>query len=166
MKKVFFIGQAMPKPPYPDRPFGRTKLYQWFQDAGISDEVVENQFYFSALVAYFPGSVKGKGHLVPTPAQIAEERPRLVKEILELKPDVFVAVGKLATEELLNVTGIKLDDYIGKSFEANPFDLLESARPLIPLAHPSGASTWFYKKTNRQLLDLGLKLLHEELKNE
>lgn len=76
MKKVYVLGQAMPRSE-PSRPFGRTYLYKWLAEAGITETQIEQGFAFGALVGYFPGSRNGS-HLVPTPAQISEERPALL----------------------------------------------------------------------------------------
>jgi hypothetical protein len=63
----------------------------------------------------------------------------------------------------LGKDSINLDLVIGNKFEANPYNLLGKDITIIPLPHPSGASTWVYQKKNRLLLDQALNLLKTEL---
>jgi uracil-DNA glycosylase len=163
MKRVAFVGQAMPKPPFPDKPFGRTHLYKWFEAVGISEEIINTQFFFAAVVSYFPGAVKGKGHLVPTPAEIEAERPVLKKFLDDTSPDIIVPIGKISIQEALNVKNPLMHEYIGKSFTGKPFNLMAEEKLIIPLPHPSGASTWFFKEENKVLLQEALRLLKENL---
>jgi uracil-DNA glycosylase len=158
MKKTAFIGQAMPKPPYPERPFGRTKLYDWFKEVGIN----EINFYYSAIVSYFPG-VKNGSHIVPSKKDIETERPLLENFLLEIDPDIIVPIGKLAISECLCEEINSLNDVIGKKYFVKPFGLLNRFKVIIPLPHPSGASAWYYTPTNKKLLYQALQLLKEEI---
>jgi len=162
MKGFAFIGQAMPKPPYPDRPFGRTKLYSWFESIGVSEEYIKKYFSFSAVVSYFPGSKHGS-HIVPSDKEIAAERPVLKVFLNKVKPDVIIPVGKLAINECLQQKIISLEEVVGKEYFADPFGLMGIKKIIIPLPHPSGASTWFYQKNNKELLGKALLLLKSEL---
>jgi uracil-DNA glycosylase len=162
MKSFAFVGQAMPKPPYPDQPFGRTKLYLWFESIGISEEYITNYFHFSALVSYFPGSKNGS-HIVPSEKDILAELPLLKTFLDKTKPDVIVPIGKLAIGECLQQKIKSLEDIIGNKYFVDAFGLLGIPKTIIPLPHPSGASTWFYQDKNKKLLHKALLLLKSEL---
>jgi uracil-DNA glycosylase len=161
MKKVLFIGQAPPKTTI-DRPFGRTKLYSWFESIEISEEYIQNYFYFGALINYFPG-LNHKSHKEPSKEEILAEKPKLINFIKEVNPDIYIPVGKLAIQSVLNLENIKLEELIGKSFSINPHDCLGKEIRVIPLPHPSGASTWFYKPENKILLQKALQFLKQSL---
>lgn len=162
MRNILFVGQAMPKPPYPDRPFGRTKLYNWFADAGIPEPTVIKRFYFGALLSYYPGSKNGS-HLVPTHEQINKDRPNLEILFYEVDPSVVVPVGKLSISYALGIKDPAMSEVIGKEFLVDPYKLVGRALPVIPIPHPSGASSWIYKPGNRQLLSKSLARLKSYL---
>lgn len=162
MKKIAFIGQAMPKPPYPDKPFGRTHLYTWFESIGVTDKHIQDNFTFSAIVSYFPGSKNGS-HIVPSESEILKERPNLIKFLLTTMPDVVVPVGKLAIGECLKQKVESLNNFIGEKYMVDPFGVMGSSKIVIPLPHPSGASSWFYKEENKRLLGKALNLIKTEL---
>ena len=63
-------------------------------------------------------------------------------------------VGKLAISQFLEVK--KLTDVIGQSFEQNVYG---RDVELIPLPHPSGASTWHQMEPGKSLLQDALKLV-------
>ena len=80
----------------------------------------------------------------------------LNKEIQLLQPKLIVPVGKLAISQYLTVN--KLVDVIGQQFEStiNCIDVV-----IIPLPHPSGASTWHRMSPGKALLDQALGLLSQ-----
>jgi uracil-DNA glycosylase len=161
MQRTLFVGQALPRTD-PGRPFGRTHLYRWFDSVGISEEVIAQFFYFTALANYFPGSA-GRSHRVPSPEEIVSERPRLIKEINEVQPEIIIPVGKLSIQEFLGIENVKLDQVIGNKFQRDPLNTLGHEIPIIPFPHPSGASSWYYQPENQQLLKNALQLLRLEL---
>jgi uracil-DNA glycosylase len=161
MKKVALIGQAPPKVD-PERPFGRTKLYPWLNSVGIDFDIIDKYFIFSAVIDYFPGLNKNKGHAVPTPDQIRESRPRLKKLLLDFNPDIVVPIGKLSISECLGEE-VVLEDVIGKEFLNDPYNVFGIKKIIIPLPHPSGASTWIYQKENSKLLNEALNLLKKQI---
>lgn len=135
-------------------------LNKWLYKIGITDDQIINNFYYSALIDYFPGSKKG-GHLIPTIKEIEKERKRLEKTINDFQPDIVVCIGKLSLTYCLQIKINKLDKYIGKSFLINPYGLYKDETVVIPLPHPSGASTWHKKKENVKLLDKALEILSD-----
>ncbi len=161
MKKVFFLGQAPPRAQN-ERPFGTTALYKWFEEAGITDELINNSFSFGALIDFFPGSKNGT-HLIPTKQQIAECRPRLLHKVAAIKPDIIVTVGTLALRNVMADYTLKLEDSVGQKFKAEPFGALGYEVTVIPIPHPSGASPWTHLGDNKKRLMQALQLLKDEL---
>lgn len=125
-------------------------------------DIIRENFLYSALVDYFPGSHKG-GHLVPTEEEILKERSRLARTILDFNPEILVTVGKLSVSYALQKDIKLLSEVIGKRFNIDPYGLLGKEIVVIPLPHPSGASTWRHKKENKILLERALKLLKDLL---
>ncbi len=78
----------------------------------------------------------------------------LNKEIELLQPKLILPVGKLAISQYLPVN--KLVDVIGKKIQQNINGLDVD---LIPLPHPSGASTWHRMSPGKELLAQALELL-------
>jgi uracil-DNA glycosylase len=155
-----FIGQAMPrsKKDLHDWP----SLNAWLYSIGISDKDIKLNFFYSARVDYFPGAKNGS-HRVPTPTEIRKERNRLKKTIEEFDPEIVVTIGKLSLFHCLDERVNLLNDHIGKLFRTDPYKLLGRELLVIPLPHPSGASTWYKKTENKKLLTKALKLLKENL---
>lgn len=143
-------------------PHDWSSLNFWLYSVGITYEQIEENFVYSALVDYFPGAKKGS-HRVPTSAEIAKERERLGKLIRSFKPDVIVPIGRLSIAHSLGREVSALDKIIGQTFRADPYGLLGKEILIVPLPHPSGASTWKYKKENKELLAKALGLLKKHL---
>ena len=161
MKRVVFVGQAMPtrKEDNNDWP----SLNKWLFNIGLTIEEIRKNFLYTALVDYFPGYNEKGGHKVPTKVEILSERKRLKKTITHFNPNIIVTIGKLSLENCLELKISNLNDYIGKSFETDPYGLLGKKMMIIPLPHPSGASTWKYKKGNMELLEKAMNLLKDNL---
>ena len=158
MKRVMFIGQAMPRSK--SHPHDWPSLNKWLYSIGITDLDIKNNFYYSALVDYFPGSKNGS-HLVPTPAEILKEKPRLYQNLLDFKPEIIVPIGKLSIAECLCQKLIPLNKTIGQSYFSDPYHLLGRPVTIIPLPHPSGASTWRHHPANKILLNSALNLIRQ-----
>lgn len=161
MKKVVFIGQAMPR--VKRNPHDWPTLNTWLYSIGVTDDQIKSNFLYTALVDYFPGSKNGS-HLVPTEDAIQKERKRLQKTIKDFDPDLVVTIGKLSMEHCLICKVNLLNQFIGKKFKVNPYGLVGKKITVIPLPHPSGASTWRHNPDNRKLLNKALALLINELK--
>ncbi len=137
-------------------------LNSWLHSINISDTHIKKYFFYSALVDYFPGAKNGS-HRVPTKEEIAKESPRLKQLLLDFNPEIVVPVGKLSISLCLRMTFKNLSDVLGKAYSVDPYQFLKTEKIVIPLPHPSGASTWRYKKGNKILLQNVLKLLKSEL---
>lgn len=163
MKKVIFVGQAMPrfKKDLHDWP----SLNSWLYSINITHDQIQKYFFYSALVDYFPGA-KNASHRVPTPEEIRKERRRLGKTLKDFNPDLVIPIGRLSIASCLNKKVEPLEVNIGKTFVINPYGLLNREVTVIPLPHPSGASTWHHKKENKKLLQISLSLLKRGIKGE
>lgn len=159
MKKTIFIGQAMPR--VKKDPWDWQSLNQWLYSIGIQSQDIQNKFLYTALVDYYPGSKNGS-HLVPTKDQIAKEKDRLTKAINTFDPELVVPIGKLSIEYCINKKCL-LTECIGKSYFIDPYSSLGKNVKVIPLPHPSGASTWKHNKTNMELLTKALDVLKSEI---
>lgn len=156
MKRVIFIGQAMPR--FKKDPHDWPSLNSWLYSVGITDNQIKENFFYSALVDYFPGSKNGS-HLIPSREEVETERRRLKKTIEDFNPDVIVTIGKLSLSYCLRREVNLLNHFIGKTFRTDPYGLLGKEILIIPLPHPSGASTWRHKPGNGKLLLKALGLL-------
>jgi len=160
MKRTIFIGQAMPrkKNDLHDWP----SLNSWLYSINLTHEQIVANCYYSALVDYFPG-VKGSSHRVPSHEEIVEEQDRLKNTILTFGPEIVVPIGRQSIAYCLGEKVGPLTGYIGRSFEVDPFGLLDKKMPVIPLPHPSGASTWYHKSEHKELLKKALRVLRISL---
>ncbi|MBI1871855.1 uracil-DNA glycosylase family protein [Candidatus Collierbacteria bacterium] len=156
MKRAIFIGQAMPR--FKKHPHDWPTLNNWLYSIGLNDDLIRDNFHYSALVDYFPGSKNGT-HRVPAGAEIEAERDRLRGTINDFQPEIIVPIGKLSITYCLGVKISKLNNYIGKTFLTNPYGLYLEKTLIIPFPHPSGASTWYRSQENNKLLQAALKLL-------
>ncbi|MFT3914084.1 MAG: uracil-DNA glycosylase family protein [Anaeromyxobacteraceae bacterium] len=167
--RILLVGQAPgPHEAKLGRPFAWTAgktLFAWLERAtGAPEAVVRERVYIAAVVRCFPGKVNGGGDRVPTPAECARWRGFLEREVEILRPRLVLAVGRLAIGEVLgaDVAGRPLAEVVGRSFRLR-YHGVES--DVIPLPHPSGASTWFKVEPGRSLLEqaLGLVAAHPEV---
>jgi len=160
--RILLVGQAPgPHEARFGRPFAWTAgktLFRWLERAtGADEEQVRARIYIAAVVRSFPGKARGGGDRVPTPAEVARWRGFLEREVEILRPGLVIPVGRLAISEVLGreaplaeVVGLRLRlAYHGVETD------------VIPLPHPSGASTWFKMEPGRTLLARALGLLSE-----
>ncbi|HHJ36767.1 MAG TPA: uracil-DNA glycosylase [Gammaproteobacteria bacterium] len=164
--EILLIGQA-PGDREGDlgRPFAWTAgktLFKWFESIGVDEETFREQVYMSAVCRCFPGKNPRGGDRVPDKKEIKTCSRWINKEIELLRPRLIIPVGKLAISQYLPVD--KLVDVIGQSIrkKVNDIDV-----DLLPLPHPSGASTWHRMSPGKELLAQALDLLaqHESWKN-
>ena len=162
MKKAIFIGQAMPrfKADLHDWP----TLNSWLYSIGITHNQIKENFFYSALVDYFPGAQNGS-HRVPTPDEINKERHRLGQTLRKFNPNLVIPIGRLSIAYCLNKKVEPLEVNVGRTFMVNPYGLFREIL-IIPLPHPSGASTWHHKKENKKLLSVALENLKFSLLRE
>lgn len=82
----------------------------------------------------------------------------LDSELRIIKPTLVIPVGKLAMEKFL--PSASLDQLIGRVHEA---EHAGGHSRVIPLPHPSGASSWVNAPAHRVLLERALALIGAEL---
>lgn len=157
---VFLLGQAPgPHEARFGRPFAWTAgktLFRWLERAtGADEERLRDRVYISAVVRCFPGKAPGGGDRVPSPAECALWRDFVRREVEILRPRLVIPVGRLAINEVLGHAE-PIAAVVGKTlrtqFHGVPVDV-------IPLPHPSGASTWFKMEPGKTLLEQALALL-------
>lgn len=159
VSKVMLVGQAPgAKEAQVRRPFAWTAgktLFRWLEQAGMpGEDAFRRNVYMAAVCRCFPGKNSKGGDRVPSREEIANCSSWLDTELQMLAPELVIAAGKLAIREFL--PGDKLDDLVGKLHRARragvEFDVL-------PLPHPSGASTWIHMEPGKTLLPRALALL-------
>ncbi|HSP16700.1 MAG TPA: uracil-DNA glycosylase family protein [Thermoanaerobaculia bacterium] len=158
--RVILVGQAPGPHEVEDRrPFAYTagrRLFGWFTERfGISEEEFRAQVHICAVIRCFPGKdAKSGGDRVPHPLEIANCGAHLDREIRLLAPDLIIAVGTLASAQLIGIAQLK--DAVGKLHRASraghTFDV-------VVLPHPSGRSTWLNKTENAEMLERSLALI-------
>lgn len=142
------------------RPFGWTAgktLFQWFHQIGVDEEAFREQVYIASVCRCFPGkqvSKSGKtgGDRVPSKTEIHNCSSWMQHEMTLLRPALIIAVGKLAISQFVEVR--KLTEVIGSCHRINKFD---HECDLIPVPHPSGASTWHRMEPGKTLLQQALQ---------
>ncbi len=157
---ALIVGQAPPEKKY-KLPFGKTRLYKWFKQIGLSEEYIIQNFEFEALVNKFPGK-SSNGHKIPNSIDIQKHLPKILKKLKNNKIKVMIPVGKLAIQYTLDDHNIELKDIIGKKVFSKAFGKSDDIITIIPLPHPSGLSTWVYDDNNGKLLALALELIKSE----
>ena len=158
LSPVLSIGQAPGDKEGPaGKPFAWTAgktLFKWFESIGVDEEQYRKQVYMAAVCRCFPGKNPKGGDRVPRRDEIEACAGWLQEEFALMKPELVIPIGKLAIGELMPVG--KLTDVIGQQFEKELFGLQTS---VIPLPHPSGASTWHRTEPGKMLLDKALQLI-------
>jgi uracil-DNA glycosylase len=155
--RVMLVGQAPgDKEPKLGRPFAWTAgktLFRWFeQTIGLDEETFRSSVYMAAVCRCFPGKKETGGDRVPDEEEIARCRPWLEREIELLRPALVLPVGKLAISQFIPCE--RLDGIIGRTF---PGEMGGHRFDLIPLPHPSGASTWHRREPGKTLLEQALR---------
>jgi uracil-DNA glycosylase len=158
--RIFLIGQAPgPHEARLGRPFAWTAgktLFRWLERAtGADEEAARASIYIAAVVRCFPGKSKGGGDRVPTPDECALWRRFVAREVEILQPKLVIPVGRLAIQEVLGHTE-PIAAVVGRTLRMQFHGV---SADVIPLPHPSGASTWFKMEPGRTLLDHALELL-------
>lgn len=158
--RIFLLGQAPgPHEARFGRPFAWTAgktLFRWLERAtGAAEEVVRERIYISAVVRCFPGKTAGGGDRVPTAGECALWRGFVEREVEILRPRLVLPVGRLAIQEVLGHAG-PIAAVVGRATRTR-FHGVEV--DVVPLPHPSGASTWFKVEPGRTLLEEALRLV-------
>jgi uracil-DNA glycosylase len=172
--RVMLVGQAPGPHEVEDRrPFAYTagrRLFSWFAQFGVSEELFRAHVHIAAVIRCFPGKdEKAGGDRVPSPEEIARCGEHLDREIAILKPKLVIAVGTLASATLIGIAQLK--DAVGRvhrvtwrgSSDPRERRVGEPAPrfDVVVLPHPSGRSTWLNKKENAAMLDESLRLIRE-----
>ena len=155
LSQVMLIGQAPgDKELIIKKPFAWTAgktLFKWFQTIGITEEQFREYVYMAAVCRCFPGKNPKGGDRVPDKQEIRHCSKWLSKEVSILQPGLVIPVGKLAISQIMAVD--KLDQVIGHQHKVNVYGY---ETDIIPLPHPSGASTWHRKEPGITLLNKAL----------
>lgn len=155
---IMLIGQAPgDKEIIIPKPFAWTAgktLFKWFNQLGVDEETFRKRVYMTAVCRCFPGKKPRGGDRVPNLTEIKTCSHWLNAEIDLLKPKLVIPVGKLAISQYLDVK--KLTDVIGK---VHQLELHGIEVDMIPLPHPSGASTWHITEPGKTLLQDALLLV-------
>jgi uracil-DNA glycosylase len=130
---------------------GKT-LRRWLE---LEEDEFYETFYCASVTRCYPGRApSGRGDRTPTPRE--QELCSFWKdwELELLRPRLIVPVGGLAVRRLLGISG--LAECIGRRYELGK-------AVVVPLPHPSGASSWLNSPANRELTTEAAALVRQEL---
>jgi uracil-DNA glycosylase len=130
---------------------GKT-LRRWLE---LDEEQFYETFYCASVTRCYPGRApSGRGDRTPRPRE--QELCTFWRdwELQLLRPELIVPVGGLAIKRLLGIDG--LASCIGRRYQR------EDA-VVIPLPHPSGASSWLNLPVNRELTARAADLIRGEV---
>ena len=160
VSRVMLVGQAPgPREGSFGRPFawtaGRT-MFRWFEEAlGVDEATFRARVYMAAVARCFPGKASGGGDRRPDGEEIERCKSWLVRETEILQPELVIAVGTLAIEQVLGEKG-PLADLVGTTRRARWHG---RELDVVALPHPSGASPWHKMEPGKTLLGKALKQL-------
>ncbi|MBI3243744.1 MAG: uracil-DNA glycosylase family protein [Chloroflexi bacterium] len=165
--KVMTIGQAPgPTEAVVKRPFNAgsgKRLFEWLGRAGFDEETFRATQYMTSITKCYPGkSLDGNGKRqshgdrVPTREEQTLCRPWLDQEIALINPKLIIPIGRLAIGLFFD-NQLPLEKIIGTQ-------LKQGERLIIPLPHPSGASTWYQQESNRALVNKAIRLIAKQRK--
>jgi uracil-DNA glycosylase len=127
-------------------------LRRWLD---LDEQTFYSTFYCASVTRCDPGRApSGRGDRTPTPQE--QELCDFWRgwELRLLRPRLIVPVGGLAIRRVLGFS--QLTECIGARYELDGV-------PVIPLPHPSGASSWPNVPANRERLELALGLVRDAL---
>jgi uracil-DNA glycosylase len=158
--RVILVGQAPgPREGSFGKPFawtaGRT-MFRWFEEAlGIGEEKFRQRIYMAAVARCFPGKSSGGGDRRPDAVEIEQCKTWLAREVDILEPELVIAVGTLAIEQVLGLK-LPLAEVVSTSRKArwHGHDV-----DVVALPHPSGASPWHKMEPGKTLLAGALRRL-------
>jgi uracil-DNA glycosylase len=137
---------------------GKT-LFRWLALAGLDEETARELIYISAVTRCYPGPhPSGRGDRVPSRQEQSSCADWLETELRIVKPAVLIPVGRLAIERFL--PDIPLSELIGTS---RTIRHVGGKSLVIPLPHPSGASSWIHQVGNKALLERAIDLIRVAL---
>lgn len=162
--RAMLVGQAPGRVEVGEsRPFagraGRT-LFRWLARTGLDEAAARDRIYMAAITRCYPGpSASGRGDRVPSPREREMCGTWLDAELALIRPPLLIPVGRLAIDRFLGPR--PLDELIGQRHEVRH---VGGVSRVVPLPHPSGASTWVNARPHRALLDRALELLGHDLR--
>jgi uracil-DNA glycosylase len=160
LSPVMLIGQAPGTREGPaGKPFAWTAgktMFGWFGELGLGEDAFRRHVYMAAVCRCFPGKARaGGGDRVPAPDEVARCSRHLAAEVAIVRPELVLPVGKLAIAQILPEAD-SLAEVVGTAhrarFHGHDVDV-------IPLPHPSGASTWHRMEPGKTLLGKALRAL-------
>ncbi len=156
--KGMTIGQAPgPTEIIAKRPFNAgsgKRLFEWLGRAGFDEAEFRATQYMAAVTRCYPGKGKnGGGDRVPSPEEQALCRPFLDREIALIDPTLIIPIGKLAIGLFFDPR-LQLAEVVGT-------EKRDGSRWIVPLPHPSGASTWHQKPENRTRVEKAIRLIRK-----
>jgi uracil-DNA glycosylase len=160
VSRVMLVGQAPgPREGSFGRPFawtaGRT-MFRWFEEAlGVDEATFRERVYMAAVARCFPGKAKGGGDRKPDAEEIERCKTWLARESAILQPELIVAVGTLAIEQVLGERRL-LAEVVGTTRRARWHG---REVEVVALPHPSGASPWHKIEPGKTLLSKALARL-------
>jgi uracil-DNA glycosylase family 4 len=127
-------------------------LRRWLD---LDEESFYATFYCASVTRCYPGrSPSGSGDRVPAPREQELCSFWFDWELRLLRPELIVAVGRLAIHRLLGRRA--LDECIGATFE-------HAGADIVPLPHPSGVSRWLNAPANQARLEDAIALIRARL---
>jgi uracil-DNA glycosylase len=127
-------------------------LRRWLE---LEEDTFYDTFFCASVTRCYPGRASGgRGDRTPTPREQELCEFWRDRELELLRPQLIVTVGGLALRRLLGIT--QLTEAIGERFERDGV-------PVVPLPHPSGASSWPNVPANKVRLERALALVRAEL---
>jgi len=131
---------------------GKT-LRRWLD---MDEDIFYATFYCASVTRCYPGRMpSGRGDRAPTPREQDLCEFWRDWELELLRPRLIVTVGGLALRRMLGLTD--LTAAIGERFHRDGVTV-------VPLPHPSGASSWPHLPANAERLARALALVHSELR--
>jgi uracil-DNA glycosylase len=137
---------------------GKT-LFSWLERAGLDEPTARRKIYIAAVTRCFPGAhPSGRGDRVPSRVEQERCADWLDAELRIIRPPLLIPVGRLAIERFL--PKLPLVELIGG---VSTVTHVGGESRVIPLPHPSGASSWIHERGNRVLVDRAIGLIADEL---
>lgn len=153
---ILLVGQAPGEHEIAEhRPFAWTAgktLFRWFDSIGANEQVFRQKVYMSAVCRCFPGKKPSGGDRVPNADEIGHCARWLEGELAIVQPALIIPVGKLAIGRFLHFRTLR--EVIGQRHEVS---IDGRTTDVIPLPHPSGASTWHVTEPGKTLLQKALR---------
>jgi uracil-DNA glycosylase len=128
------------------------RLFEWLARAGFTEASFRARQYITSLTRCYPGKAPGgRGDRVPGMQERALCADFLDAELELIRPRLLIPIGRPAIHRFCGTR--PLDELVG-SLQRDA-----SGRWIVPLPHPSGASTWLNAPANRDALERALRHL-------